>query len=54
MLTRPMLLALSFLFLGGCIATTSVSITSSAPNGAFEPIPAALFKLDGQGPFPPS
>ena len=47
-----MLLALSFLFLGGCIATTSVSITSTAPNGALEPIPAALFKPDGQGPFP--
>ena len=47
-----MLLVLSFLFLAGCIATTSVSITSTAPNGALEPIPVALFKPDGQGPFP--
>ena len=46
-----MLLMLSFLFLGRCIATTAVSITSTAPNGAFEPITAALFKPDGQGPF---
>jgi dienelactone hydrolase len=46
------MLVLSFLFLGGCIATTSVSITSTASNGALEPIPAALFKPDGQGPFP--
>jgi hypothetical protein len=52
MRTRPMLLVLSFLFLAGCIATTSVSITSTAPNGALEPIPAALLKPDGQGPFP--
>jgi dienelactone hydrolase len=52
MLTRQILLVLSFLFLGGCIATTSVSIITTAPNGALEPIPAALFKPDGPGPFP--
>jgi dienelactone hydrolase len=38
MRTRSTLLVLSFLFLGGCIATTSVSITSTAPNGALESI----------------
>lgn len=52
MLTRQILLVLSFLFLGGCIATTFVSITTTAPNGALEPIPAALFKPGGPGPFP--
>ncbi len=52
MRTRPMLLVLSFLFLGGCIGTTSLSITTTAPNGALEQIPATLFKPDGPGPFP--
>jgi dienelactone hydrolase len=52
MLIRPMLLVLSLLSLGGCMATTSVSISTSAPNGALEQIPATLFKPDGPGPFP--
>ncbi|MBI5578833.1 MAG: dienelactone hydrolase family protein [Deltaproteobacteria bacterium] len=47
-----MLLVLSFLLLGGCSATSSVSIPTNARNGALEPIPAAFFKPDGPGPFP--
>jgi dienelactone hydrolase len=43
---RPMLIVFSFLFLACCIVTTSVSLTSTAPNGALELIPAALFKPD--------
>jgi dienelactone hydrolase len=52
MITRAMLLVLSVLFHGGCIATTSVSINTTAPNDALEQIPATLFKPDGPGPFP--
>lgn len=44
---------LSFLFLGGCIGTTSgLSIPTTAPNGAREQIPATVSKPDGPGPFP--
>jgi dienelactone hydrolase len=48
-----MLLALSFLFLGGCAGPNSgLSITTTAPNGAPEQIPVTLLKPDGPGPFP--
>jgi hypothetical protein len=49
-----MLLGLSLLclILGGCIGATSMSITTSAPNGTLEQIPATLLKPDGRGPFP--
>ena len=48
----PLVLCFLFLFLGGCIGATSMSITTSAPNGALEHIPATLLKPDGPGPFP--
>ena len=51
--TRLMPLALSFLFLGGCVGTTSsLSIATTGTNGASEQIPATLLKPDGPGPFP--
>jgi len=41
------------LFLAGCVGTTSgLSITTTAPNGASEQIPAWVSKPDGAGPFP--
>ncbi len=47
------LLTLSLsLFLAGCIGATSLSITTTAPNGAVERIPVTLFKPEGPGPFP--
>jgi dienelactone hydrolase len=46
------LLVVSFLSVGGCLGTMSLSITTTAPNGASEQIPAALFRPDGPGPFP--
>jgi len=53
MYTRLMALALSFLFLGGCVGTTSsLSITTTGTNGAPEQVPATLLKPDGPGPFP--
>jgi hypothetical protein len=52
MTTRLMLLVLSILFLGGCMATTSVSVKTTAPNGTLEQIPAKLFVPDGPGIFP--
>jgi hypothetical protein len=53
MLTKPMLLVLAFLPLGGCTGTTSsLSIPTTAPKGALEQIPATIFKSDGPGPFP--
>jgi dienelactone hydrolase len=46
-------LILSFMFLGGCVSTTSgLSITTTTTNGGAEQIPAALMKPDGPGPFP--
>jgi len=49
-LTVPVL---TCLFLGGCIGLTfGLSITTTAPNGAVEQIPATLSKPDGAGPFP--
>src|SRR4029434_379524 len=46
-------LILSFMFLGGCVSTTSgLSITTTTTNGGAEQIPAALMKPDGNGPFP--
>jgi dienelactone hydrolase len=39
--------------LGGCASTTSsLSITTTAPSGAVEQLPATLLKPDGPGPFP--
>ena len=39
--------------LGGCAGTTSsLSITTTAPSGASEQIPATVLKPDGSGPFP--
>ena len=53
MLTKLMPLILSFMFLSGCVSTTSgLSITTTTTNGAAEQIPAALMKPDGPGPFP--
>jgi len=43
----------SLLLFAGCAATTSgPSITTIAPNGASEQIPAMVSKPDGLGPFP--
>jgi len=53
MRTRVWPLALVFVFLGGCVGTTTgPSIPTTAPNGAGENIPAVLVKPDGPGPFP--
>lgn len=53
MLTVLVPLMLSFLFLGACVGTTSsLSITTTTPNGGSEQIPAELLKPDGPGPFP--
>lgn len=39
--------------LGGCVGTISgLSITTTAPNGASEQIPATVSRPDGPGPFP--
>jgi dienelactone hydrolase len=39
--------------LGGCLTLpSSLSITTTAPNGALEHIPVTLYKPDGHGPFP--
>lgn len=39
--------------LGGCAGTTSrLSITTTAPGGALEQIPATVSKSDGLGPLP--
>ena len=52
-MTRLILLALSFLYLVGCAGRIpGLSITTTAPNGALEQIPAVLMKPDGPGPFP--
>jgi dienelactone hydrolase len=46
-------LVLASLLLGGCIGSTSgLTITTSAPHGAPEQIPATVSKPDGPGPFP--
>ena len=50
--TRLTSLVLSFLLLAGCVGTSSLSIATTAPNGALEQIPTTLFKPDGPGPFP--
>jgi dienelactone hydrolase len=53
MLKNLMPLILSFMFLSGCVSTTSgLSITTTTTTGAAEQIPAALMKPDGPGPFP--
>lgn len=53
MLKNLMPLILSFMFLSGCVSTTSgLSITTTTTNGAAEQIPAALMKPGGPGPFP--
>src|SRR5437899_5622397 len=53
MLKNLMPLILSFMFLSGCVSTTSgLSITTTTTTGASEQIPAALLKPDGPGPFP--
>jgi len=44
---------LPLLLLAGCATTTSgLSITTTAPNGSLEQIPAMVSKPDGPGPFP--
>lgn len=45
-------LLLSSLLLAGCAATTGLTITTTAPNGVLEQIPAMVSKPDGPGPFP--
>jgi dienelactone hydrolase len=50
--TRLTPLGAFFFLLVGCVGTSSLSITTTAPNGALEQIPATLFKPDGPGPFP--
>lgn len=45
-------LAFSFLLLGGCGAISGPSITTTAPNGASERIPARTYKPEGSGTFP--
>ncbi len=53
MLGRLLPLLASLLLLTGCAATTSgLCITTTAPNGASEQIPAMVSKPDGPGPFP--
>jgi dienelactone hydrolase len=53
MLTKRIPLVLAFVFLGGCIGTTTgLSITTTAPNGALEQIPATVAMPGGPGPFP--
>jgi hypothetical protein len=53
MLTKLMPLVLSFVFLAGCVSSTSgLSIATTTTSGAFEQIPATLLKPDGPGPFP--
>lgn len=51
---RPLLpLALTLLLLAGCATTTSGPyITTTAPDGTLEQIPAMVSKPDGPGPFP--
>jgi dienelactone hydrolase len=50
---KLMPLALALLLLGGCVGTTSsLTIPTTAPNGASEQIPATVVKPDGPGPFP--
>jgi len=47
MLKNLMPLILSFMFLSGCVSTTSgLSITTTTTTGASEQIPAALRKPD--------
>jgi dienelactone hydrolase len=47
------LLSSLLLLAGGCVGTSSgLSITTTAPNGASEQIPAMVSKPDGSGPFP--
>jgi dienelactone hydrolase len=51
--TKLKLLALSFLFLGGCVGPiTNLSIPTTATNGSLEQIPGTLYKPYGPGPFP--
>jgi dienelactone hydrolase len=53
MYNRLIALALCFLFLVGCVGTTSgLLITTTAPNGTSEQIKVTLVKPDGPGPFP--
>lgn len=53
MLTKFLLLILSFVFLSDCASTTSgLSITTTTTNGALEQIPVTVSKPDGPGPFP--
>lgn len=41
------------LLLAGCVAATSnLTLTTTAANGAVEQIPATILKPDGPGPFP--
>jgi dienelactone hydrolase len=52
MLTRRTPLAFSLLLLGGCVAISGPSITTTASNGGPEQIPARTYKPEGAGPFP--
>ena len=52
MLRRLLPLLPSLLFLAGCAATSGLTITTTAPNGTPEQIPAMVSKPDGPGPFP--
>jgi dienelactone hydrolase len=51
-LTKLMSLVLAFLFLGGIGMTSDLSISTTAPSGALEQIPATVSRPDGPGPFP--
>jgi dienelactone hydrolase len=53
MLLRLLPLLLGFIFLWGWIgAACALSISTTAPDGSLEQIPATAFKPDGPGPFP--
>jgi dienelactone hydrolase len=53
MFRRFLPLLSSLLFLAGCVGTVSgLTITTTAPDGASEQIPATVSKPDGPGPFP--
>jgi dienelactone hydrolase len=53
MLRRLLPLVLCSWLFGGCVgATSGLSLTTTAPDGASEQIPVTVSKPDGPGPFP--
>jgi dienelactone hydrolase len=52
MRTHCALAILGFMLLCGCAGTAGLTISTTAPDGAQEQIPASLSKPEGNGPFP--